>query len=113
MNARDVGGRLYDLRIAHKETQEQVAEAVGISHVALGRYENGLRLPRLDILNRIAAHFGVSVDEITGGNADESEIDSELADLNLALSGAIHMLDKEEKQDVLNYVRFKQSQKRK
>ena len=113
MDAKEVGLRLYNLRISRNETQDEVAEGANIGQSTLVRYESGQRLPTLKNIQKLAAHFGVGIEEITGDSSDESEIDSELADLNLALSGAIHTLDKEEKQDVLNYVRFKQSQKRK
>ena len=61
-----IGRRIYDLRTGANETQEMTAEAVNISHVALARYENGQRMPKLDILSALAAHFGVSVDYLIG-----------------------------------------------
>ena len=75
-----VSERLLRMRTIRGETQEQVAEAIGISYVSLSRYETGQRMPKMDILLKLADHYGVSVDEIMreekkeaaqGGNIDE------------------------------------------
>lgn len=69
-----VGTNLYNIRIDRNETQEQVAESVGISYVSLSRYETGQRMPKMDILAKLAKHYNVSVDEIMGTDpADEPE----------------------------------------
>lgn len=58
--------RLVYLRKQSGETQMEVAESCGITHVALGRYESGSRIPRTEILSKLADHFGVSVDALMG-----------------------------------------------
>lgn len=45
-------------------TQEEVAEAVGISRTALSNYEQGLRIPRDEIKIKLAKYFEKSVSEI-------------------------------------------------
>ena len=62
----NIAENLYNLRKQNGETQMEVAEACGISHVAFGRYENGSRIPRAEILSKLADHFAVSVDELMG-----------------------------------------------
>lgn len=114
MDRNYIGRRLFALRDAAGETQEEVASAIGVSNITLSRYENGARVPVIGILRKLADHFNVSVDSITSVEYDETEkIDNELAEVDFALSGAIRSLSREEKMDVLDYVRFKQSQKRK
>ena len=114
MNAKEIGMKLYSLRIQANETQEEVAEAVGINQAAYGRYENGVRLPKIDILSRIAAHFNVSIDVITGHTpGSDEEPDQALSAVEFALSGEIRDLTEAEKQDVLDYVRFKRAQRNK
>ena len=78
-----IGRRIFDMRTQADETQEQTAEAVGISHVALARYENGQRMPKLDILSALAAHFGVSVDYLIGHEqpGDDTDDDADLWEL--------------------------------
>lgn len=61
-----IGTKLLHLRLERNETQEQVADSIGISYVSLSRYETGQRMPKMDILSRLADHYGVTVDELLG-----------------------------------------------
>lgn len=45
-------------------TQAQLAEKLGISYVGVSQWENDLRNPKLDTLQRIAAALGVPVQEL-------------------------------------------------
>ena len=74
-NATSLGQRIYLLRMQRNETQEIASEAIGISHVSLGRYESGARQPSADVLVRIAKHYGVSVDYIVGNQTEDEEED--------------------------------------
>ncbi len=47
-------------RRARGLTQPEVAEAAGVSQVAISRYENGERSPDADVLDRLAAALGVT-----------------------------------------------------
>lgn len=47
-------------------SQTEVADAIGVSQVAYGRYESGQREPSFDMLNALADYFGVSVDAVLG-----------------------------------------------
>lgn len=60
--------RIRQVRVEHKETQAEVAEAVGCSSVVFSRYENGQRQPPIEILISIARHFNVSVDYLVGNS---------------------------------------------
>lgn len=62
MNAKQIGTLLTSLR--GKRTQEEVAEAVGISVSALSMYETGNRIPRDNIKIRLAAYYGQPVHKI-------------------------------------------------
>lgn len=45
-------------------TQAQLAEKLGISYVGVSQWENDLRNPKLDTLQRIAAALGVPVQDL-------------------------------------------------
>lgn len=45
-------------------TQAQLAEKLGISYVGVSQWENDLRNPKLDTLQRIASALGVPVQEL-------------------------------------------------
>lgn len=65
-NDNPIGKKLLEIRTRRGETQEAVAEAVGISYVSMSRYETGQRMPKMDILCKLADHYNVTVDEIMG-----------------------------------------------
>jgi len=58
--------RLREIRCNRKLTQKQVADQIGCSPGAYSKYENGDREPSIDILNRLADFYGVSVDYLIG-----------------------------------------------
>ncbi len=63
--------KLKTLRKAKGITQEQLADAVGISRGAIGGYEIGRRNPRLPDLQKIAEYFGVGLDYFGVATSDE------------------------------------------
>lgn len=58
--------RLFRLRNEKELSQEAAAEAAGVSRVALTRYENGQRMPKMNILSSLAEVYGVTVDYLMG-----------------------------------------------
>jgi len=89
-----IGTRLFKIRNERGETQEHVAECVGITYVSLSRYENGQRMPKMNILARLADHYGVTVDELIGRDEPETKkepataggLDDQLVDMLVSLS---------------------------
>lgn len=53
--------RLYNLRKKRGETQQQVAESVGVSTSSYNYYETGQRTPNAEVMKRIAKHFDRTV----------------------------------------------------
>ena len=58
--------RLRDLRLEKGLTIRKLAQATGISDVAISRYENELRSPSAECLILLATYFGVSTDYLLG-----------------------------------------------
>ena len=58
--------RLRELRKEKKETQVQVAQAVGLVEQHYQKFERGVNLPSLENAWRLADHFGVSIDYLVG-----------------------------------------------
>lgn len=54
------------LRKANSMTQEQLAEALGISFAAVSKWERGVTTPELRLIIEMADLFGVSVDALLG-----------------------------------------------
>lgn len=55
---------LKELRNKKQETQQKTANSININRSLYCHYENGIRMPRIDVAKKIAAHFEVKVDQI-------------------------------------------------
>ena len=78
-NSRDpaqvaVGRRFRAVREAAGFTQAAAATALGLDPSVLSRYEHGVWFPRVGMLRKIAALYGVSVDSLIG-NDDQTKED--------------------------------------
>lgn len=60
------GERLKDLRLEQNLSQEKLAKAVGLTHTAIGLWEQGKRIPNLDDVISLAKFFNVSLDYLAG-----------------------------------------------
>lgn len=60
--------RIVELR--GEQTQKYVADKIGITEVSLSRYENGQRIPNIDILRKMAEYYKVSADYLIGMDSD-------------------------------------------
>ena len=64
MNTEKIGKTLLDLRTARGLTQKEVAEAIGVTAMALSQYENGIRVPRDEVKIHIARFYNQTVDTL-------------------------------------------------
>lgn len=61
-----LGYRLRELRKENKMSQEDLGKLLGVTKVSISGYENGTRIPSLEILNGMLDVFGVSADFLLG-----------------------------------------------
>lgn len=61
-----VSNRIVALREEKGETQQELADAIGITRQSLSRYEIAARTISIDALGQIAQHYDVSVDYLMG-----------------------------------------------
>ena len=66
-----VGKQIKHYRKAQGWTQAQLAEKLGLKRSALGAYEEGRSEPRLETLVAMAQRFGVSIDTLVVGGAEQ------------------------------------------
>lgn len=59
-----IGSKVKALRETKKLTQEQLAEAVGVSWRTISNLETGRVIPKLDLIYGLAKHFDISIDEL-------------------------------------------------
>ena len=74
--------RLNALLEEHNMTQTQLAKMIGTSNVTICRYSTSERVPRLDVVAKIASVFNVSIDYLLGNsenkNLKSSDVDSDV-----------------------------------
>lgn len=61
-----LGYRLRELRKEKKMSQEDLGRLLGVTKVSVSGYENGTRVPSIDILLLILDVFGISADYLLG-----------------------------------------------
>lgn len=54
------------LRKEHSMTQEQLAEALGVTFASVSKWERGIATPELNLITEMADLFGVSLDALVG-----------------------------------------------
>lgn len=67
----NLGSVIKRLRIEHSITQEELAEYLGISFQAVSKWETGNTLPDITLLPKLAAFFGVKIDELFSINHED------------------------------------------
>lgn len=81
-----LGYRLRELRKENKMSQEELGKILGVTKVSISGYENGNRVPSLDVLNQILDIFGVSADYLMGRELDVVCEDDKAVKLSLSTS---------------------------
>jgi len=69
----NIGNKIKTLRKQRGITQEQLADAIGISFQAVSKWENGIALPDIMLAPALASYFGISMDDLFDYNLRETE----------------------------------------
>lgn len=79
------------LRKERSMTQEQLAEALGVTFASVSKWERGVATPELNLIAKMADLFGVSFDAIVGFQMQDGNI--------IELEKRIHQLQREKNYD--------------
>ena len=105
--------RLKAMREQAHLSQAALAKKVGVAQSTVGMWESGRNKPENAKLEALANLFNVTTDYLLGRDDPTPPVDdAQLSDIDFALSGEIRELSDDEKQDILDYVRFKRAQKK-
>ena len=85
------GERIKDLRESQKYTQQQVADALGVTQRTLAYYESGERSPNKEMLVKIASFYHVTPDDLLT-QEDSFELEAEERFGNRAKADANRLL---------------------
>ena len=84
--------RLKELRLENGETQKDLANAIEVGRTTVSEYESGKIVPKQEGLLRIANHFNVSVDYLTGVSNERATRKQNASDLDALLNTIHHIL---------------------
>ena len=84
--------RLKELRLANGETQKDLANAIEVGRTTISEYESGKIVPKQEGLLKIANHFNVSVDYLTGVSNNPATRKQNTSDLDALLTTIHHIL---------------------
>ena len=102
----DTGERIRALRKQRNLNQEQLAELASLNRVTVAKYESGRVEPGAQALARIADALEVSVDVLLGRSDEIPEPSNNPKTREAMLvSGAMDLLPKESREQILNVVR--------
>ena len=61
-----LGSKIRELRKRDSRTQENLADALGVTCQAVSRWEQNATFPDMNLIPAIANYFGVTIDEMFG-----------------------------------------------
>ncbi|MGM0214190.1 helix-turn-helix domain-containing protein [Enterococcus sp. AZ109] len=103
------GMRLTQLRKQRGLTQNDVAKILGIARTTYSSYEQGRRSPDVEIQNKIADYFNVSLDYLHGREKTE---DYTLTEKQLRVASHIDdVLVEEQLEEIIHYIEFMKQKK--
>ena len=96
------------LRLARKRkglTQKDLADAVGARHNTVSNWEAGRNRPDPDTVRLLCTLLEVDSNYFY----ETDPVERQLSDLEFALFGEVRQLSEQDKQDVLDFIRFKKA----
>lgn len=109
-----IGNTLKKLRTEKGNTQQEIAEYLGIARGTYAHYEINKRRPDYEIIQKLADYFNVSVDYLLGRETPQAtsspdepspqELEEILRNSNVQFNGA--PLDEEDKEEILDFITF-------
>ena len=81
-----IGEQLFSLREKTGESLQEVADRVGVSKAHVWELEKGRsKNPSFDLVRKLAKHFGVSLDVMTGEAEEPGQKDVKITQMNRGL----------------------------
>ncbi|MEE6665625.1 helix-turn-helix transcriptional regulator [Limosilactobacillus fermentum] len=110
----NIGERIAQLRKSRSMSQFQLAKTLNIATSTLGMYETNKRKPNMEMLEKLADFFGVSVDYLLGRPEKEKNASDEPLTENQKL--VAYSIDPdisdEERQDIIELVKIAMKNRR-
>lgn len=107
----NIGEHLFSLRQKSGESLQAVADKVGVSKAHVWELEKGRsRNPSFDLVRKLANHYGVSVDVLTGDAAEPASKVLQIDRIHREL-GELSERDRTVVEEMIRILQTKQSEK--
>ena len=107
--------RLRECRVNAGLSQKYVALSLGVAAPSVANWERGKTRPTPENIVKLADLYKVTVDYLLERSderiAQGHQTDLSIADIDYALSREIRDMSEDQKQDVLDYIHFRNAQK--
>ena len=105
MNQIKIGMFIANLRKEQEMTQKQLADAVGARHNTVSNWEADRNRPDPDTVRILCTLLEVDSNYFY----ETDPVESQLSGIEFALFGEVRQLSEQDKQDVLDFIRFKRA----
>lgn len=102
---------LKEIRRKKALTMKQLGSMIGVAESTISLYESGKRQPDNETLLKLADALNVSIDYLLGREEHSSTLDEKLSEEEFALFGEARDLTDDEKEKVLDFIKFTKSQR--
>jgi len=99
-----LGYRLRELRKTNNMSQEELGRLLGVTKVSVSGYENGTRIPSMQILIMILNVFKISADYMLGREMDAVCEDNDSISISIAKDDINIIKELRAKPDIYNLV---------
>lgn len=105
--------RLEELRKEKNISRKQLLKDCNLGKNSITYWEQKNILPNQSTLVVLSNYFDVTLEYLIGESDQRTAVSEELEGIDFALSGEIRDMSENEKQDLLDYIRFKKNQREK
>ena len=106
------GDKIRNARKAKGLTQKQLAQLINVKNTAISNWENDLNKPDPDSIKLLCNVLNVPVSYFFESDEAYNSLDMQLKAIDFALYGEVKDLTEDEKQDILDFIKFKKSQRK-
>ncbi len=104
-----IGDNIRRIRKDKKLTQKELGEKLeGISQQQIGQWENGIKIPKLETIQKIATALEIPMFDLINMDEYNNLIDTKVEEQiqNDIKSGKVHLVTEDEKELTANYLKL-------
>jgi transcriptional regulator with XRE-family HTH domain len=104
-----IGENIRRIRKDKKLTQKELGEKLeGISQQQIGQWENGIKIPKLETIQKIATALEIPMFDLINMDEYNNLIDTKVEEQiqNNIKSGKVHLVTEDEKELTANYLKL-------